>query len=78
MFRFIILACTFSLGFYVGVQQAENPLVVNGPRIIGNVIKIAAEKTEVAKDMSKDGLKTIDTMGDQTIKVVKQAPRVFK
>lgn len=85
MFKFLILACTFSLGFYVGIMNAENPIVVNGPRIIGTVIKHAAEQTEVAKNLSRDGLKIVDGMGDKAIdtgknatKVLKTAPKIFK
>lgn len=82
MFKFLILACTFGLGFYVGVMNAENPLVVNGPRVIGVLMKHAAEQTEVAQDLSKDGLQIVDNMGDKAIdsgtKVIKTAPKIFK
>ena len=85
MFKLLVLVSVFGFGFYVGVQQANNPLVVNGPRIVGTVIKVATEKTEVAKEMSRDGLKTVDTMGDKALKVtskakdvIKTAPKVFR
>jgi hypothetical protein len=46
MFKFIILAATFGLGFYVGVMNANSRVVQKGPALIGVIIDTALDEAE--------------------------------
>ena len=46
MFKFIILAATFGLGFYVGVMNANSRIVQKGPALVGVIIDTALDEAK--------------------------------